>query len=370
MTLERQPCEVSTSSTGGMAEYLVMENLLKLGQIDPELSELLAANPLPTLDYSTLDDFANVYAKNSERAKRALGPTPPGVKVTELQYSTRDGHTNRAKLFQPEDMPENASPLIVMIHGGGFCFGSPEGEEQTCRNFVLALGATCVAIAYRLAPTYPFPYAANDCWDALKWCAASAQSWNADTSTGFIVGGSSAGANLAAVLTHRARDEGLLSPLTGQYLAIPLLCPEGKMPEWHRPLWLARDQNRNAPVLPTAALNMFLDAYQPNVDDTINFAIFNHPRGHGDLPPAFFQVDGLDPLRDEAIIYERVLREECGVKTRMDVYPGLPHGHWSFFPTLKASAKARMDQLEGMGWLLGRTPDFSRVVFGPVAATV
>ncbi|KIX10165.1 uncharacterized protein Z518_01246 [Rhinocladiella mackenziei CBS 650.93] len=353
-----------------MAEYLVVENLLKLSQIDPELNELLTANPLPILDYSTLDDFAKVYAKNSERAKSILGPAPPGVKVTELQYATRDGYNNRAKLFQPEDIPENASPLIVMIHGGGFCFGSPEGEEQTCRNFVLALGVTCVAIAYRLAPEYPFPYAPNDCWDALKWCAANAQSWNADTSAGFVVGGSSAGANIAAVLAHRARDEGISSPLTGQYLAIPLLCPEGKMPEKHRPLWLARTQNHNAPVIPKAALDMFMGAYQPNFDDTVNFAIFNHPHGHGNLPPTFFQVDGMDPLRDEAIIYERVLREEYGLKTKMNVYPGLPHGHWSFFPTLKASAKARIDQLEGMSWLLGRTPDFSKVGFGPVAATL
>ena len=34
-----------------------------------------------------------------------------------------------------------------------------------------------------------------------------------------------------------------------------------------------------------------------------------HPDGHKDNPPVYFQVCGLDPLRDEALIYEKVLRE-------------------------------------------------------------
>lgn len=311
-----------------------------------------------------------MYLKNAERAKLLLGDAPPGVSIIEVQYPRRDGTFGRAKVIQPTTMPEKGSPLVMMIHGGGFCLGSPEGEEQTCRNLALALGATCIAVAYRLGPRYPFPYAPNDCWDALTWCAANAASWNADPALGFVVGGSSAGANLAAVLAHRARDESLSPPLTGQYLAIPLLCPKGKMPEKYRPYWLSHEQNEHAPILPSAAIDMFMGGYKPDDDDTVDFAIFNHPKGHGGLPPTYFQIDGLDPLRDDGLVYERVLREECGLKTKMDVYPGLPHGHWSFFPTLKASIKARKDQVDGLGWLLERTPDFSRLNLGVSAGTV
>lgn len=39
---------------------------------------------------------------------------------------------------------------------------------------------------------------------------------------------------------------------------------------------------------------------------------------HSGLPPAYIQVSGLDPLRDEGILYEKVLRES-GVKTKLDV---------------------------------------------------
>jgi len=36
------------------------------------------------------------------------------------------------------------------------------------------------------------------------------------------------------------------------------------------------------------------------------------------LPPAYFQIAGLDPLRDEAFLYERLLRE-AGVATKVHV---------------------------------------------------
>lgn len=56
--------------------------------------------------------------------------------------------------------------------------------------------------------------------------------------------------------------------------------------------------------------------------------VIAHPKGHENLPPAYFQIDGMDPLRDEALIYATILEEESGVKTKVDVYSGLPHGHW------------------------------------------
>lgn len=334
------------------------------------IRQFLDKNPLPIIDYSNLNDFTSTYLKHGQEAVKALGQPPPGVTVTELQYPTRDGALNRAKLFKPDTQTENGSPLIMMIHGGGFCLGAPEGEEQTCRNFVLAFGATCVSISYRLAPKYQYPYAPNDCWDALQWCAANAQSWGADTSAGFCVGGTSAGGNLAAILAHKARDSKLTPPLTGQYLAIPLICPPSKMPEAYRPWLLSYKQNEYAPFLPKAAIDMFINEYKPDLENGVDFAILNHPDGHKDLPRAFFQLDGMDPLRDEAIIYERVLREESGVETRLDIYPGVPHGHWTFFSFLKVSRTFRKEQLEGIGWLLGKEPDFSKIDLDPAAASV
>ena len=79
---------------------------------------------------------------------------------------------------------------------------------------------------------------------------------------------------------------------------------------------------------------------------------FLFPTGHKNLPPTYFQVAGMDPLRDEALIYEQVLREECGVPTRIDTYPGLPHGFWSWWPNAEFSKKHLETCVEGMKWLL------------------
>ena len=187
-----------------------------------------------------------------------LGAAPKSVKQTELQYTTRDNSKVRARLYQPSPAPDHGSPLIVMIHGGGFCVGGPEGEEQTCRNLVQGFKATCVSITYRLAPEFPFPQAVEDCWDALQWASKSAKDWGADLSSGFIVGGTSAGGNLSAGLALRARDEKLSPPLTGQFLAIPAVMSPEAVPEKWAPWYLSHEQNKEVPILPQAAVDMLV----------------------------------------------------------------------------------------------------------------
>ena len=79
--------------------------------------------------------------------------------------------------------------------------------------------------------------------------------------------------------------------------------------------------------------------------------------GHNDLPPSVFQICGQDPLRDEALIMERVMRQDLGIKTKVYMYPGVPHGFHSVAPTMKTSQKFVQDSIDGVGWLLGKSGD-------------
>jgi hypothetical protein len=58
------------------------------------------------------------------------------------------------------------------------------------------------------------------------------------------------------------------------------------------------------------------------------------------------------PLRDEALIYEEILREENGAKTLVDIYSGLPHGFWSWWMEAGFSKKLHEDCVKCMKWLL------------------
>lgn len=51
-------------------------------------------------------------ADRKEATLEALGQPPKEIKQTELTYTTRDGHKNRAKLFQPTTKPKDGSPLV------------------------------------------------------------------------------------------------------------------------------------------------------------------------------------------------------------------------------------------------------------------
>lgn len=103
------------------------------------------------------------------------------------------------------------------------------------------------------------------------------------------------------------------------------------------------------------ALHPFRNGHSQYAD-----AAIAHPKGHADLPPSFFQLCGMDPLRDEGLIYAAML-EEVGVSTKVVMYPGLPHDFALLLPQLKSVLQFRKDQVDGFGWLLGRKPSLEKV---------
>lgn len=230
--------------------------------------------------------------------------------------------------------------------------GNNQQLTPYARGLVKLFGATVVNTSYRLAPENPFPTAPHDTWDSLTWLAQNAASLGADPSVGFLLGGVSAGGNLTAVMAQKALDEKLSPPLTGLWLCVPLLFPHADIvPAQYRDVWFSREQNAEAPILDKDAVEA-VGRHLRADDHSPLMSPFNAPSPHKGMPPSYVQVNGLDPLRDDGLIYERVLKEH-GVKTRLDVWPGLPHAHFAFLPSLKATTSAIMDTFNGFGWLLG-----------------
>ncbi len=235
----------------------------------------------------------------------------------------------------------------------------------------MAHSAVVICPSYRLAPEFPLPFSICDAWEALEFAASESRKCNSailpkctDPRVGLLVGGESAGAGLAASLAHLARDHHIQPKITGQIL----LCAGGlissaHVPAKYRDRYLSLTQNENAPIVDKELLALFESAFKPDPTSKLWASFDQHdPRdqgtgsvrhGHLDVAPAYFQVCGMDILRDDGLIYAEILRG-LGVETRVDVYPGTPHVFWSVFSWIKATAQWKEDTKAGVGWLLGR----------------
>ncbi|ODQ73389.1 hypothetical protein LIPSTDRAFT_3711 [Lipomyces starkeyi NRRL Y-11557] len=328
--------------------YLIQQE--QLSSIDPEFELIWASRP------SSGNILSSIHERR-ERINGVIGNLVDGLgafagEIEDISIPVRDGHSIDGRVWRPPQTT-GQQPLVVWYHGGGFCMGDISMNEPLCRRVCSDLQCVVVSVAYRLAPEHVFPTGINDAWDAFNWIAANVASLGANPAAGFIVGGSSAGANISIVLSHLARDSKIIPPLTGVYLGIPLVVHHDAVPPQYLTHYKSFAQNKDAPILNEESIRFLEGQLEPVPSDPL-YSPLLWPTGHKDLPPTYFQVCGLDPLRDDGLIYEDLLRRECGVETKIDVYPGVPHGFNSGFPSLNSSRKFENDGMEGMKWLLER----------------
>ncbi|KAK7060786.1 hypothetical protein VNI00_000519 [Paramarasmius palmivorus] len=330
-----------------MAEYS------HLSDLDPEFAPLAAH--VPVLDtqapIATIRERFNETVKATKHSIASQLPKDTEYKAFDHQIEVEEGVKVLAKCVVPTAREgEDTFPLLFWLHGGGFFLGSADMDDYRMRILSVEHRVSVVNFDYRLAPEHPFPTGVNDCFTALKYVASHPANFSASLDKGFIVGGVSAGGNLAAVLAHLARDDPFFKdkPLTGQGLIVPAVIHKDAYPQKYKSSLLSLEQNKNATMLSLEIINFTLKLYQaPPTDTRVSPLLLSSHRG---LPPAFIQVAGYDPLRDEGLLYEKLLKE-AGVTTRLEVYPGVPHG-FSFLPQLNQAVKCADDWNKGLRWLL------------------
>ncbi|KAI0364164.1 hypothetical protein BV20DRAFT_974744 [Pilatotrama ljubarskyi] len=244
-------------------------------------------------------------------------------------------------------------PVFVNIHGGGWSVGTVELDDYFLRILCDKLKMSVVNVEYRLAPEHPFPTPVDDCFAALKWTVLNTPLLKADLKKGFIVGGHSAGANLSAVLAHMARDDPFFQgrQLTGQLLREPMVVHPDAYPEDLKSELGSMKENADVPPLSADTIMLLYGLYGAPPSDP-RFSPLLYP-SHRALPRAYIQAMALDPLRDDALVYDKVLRAAC-VETKLVMFPGVSHDFHYNFPAISLAAKVREDVVEGLKWLLGR----------------
>ena len=196
------------------------------------------------------------------------------------------------------------------VHGGGLVYGDGDFCRWGARKAADLHSARAYAVDYRMPPEHPYPAALDDCVAVYR---ALLEQYAPES---IIIGGASAGGNLAAAMVLRARDEGLPLPA-----AVVLLTPELDLTE-------SGD---------SFATNRMVDVMLPQPLMNANLLYANgHDLAHpylsplfGDFskgfPATFLQTGTRDLFLSNTVRMHRALRR-AEIPAELHVFEGMPHG--------------------------------------------
>lgn len=297
--------------------------------LHPEFDQLLAQ-----LAAAAEGQPENPPLDEQRAALDAMLPPAPEIAVgdvRDVRIPVADGEID-ARVYRPAG--DGLHPLVMFFHGGGWVLGGLDTHDAQCRDLCNGSHSVVLAVDYRLAPEHRFPTAAEDCYAALCWAAARADSLAADPQRMAVVG-DSAGGNLATVVALMARDRGGPA-LRQQVLVYPVVDADFDTDSYRA--------NADGYLLTRDGMVAFWDQYCPDVTQR------DHPYASplragslAGLPPALVLTGEYDPLRDEGEAYGARLEAE-GVATETLRYEGFPH----FFiglSRLAPAGRAGMDKI-------------------------
>ncbi len=246
----------------------------------------------------------------------ALGPGPEMARVEEHTVAVEDGEIT-VRLLAPIEQPHG---VIVYYHGGGWVLGSLDGYDTVGRKMAERTSCAVVLVDYRLAPEHPYPTPVEDSWTALEWTAAHLEGIAGRADLPLIIGGDSAGGNLAAVMAQRARDRG------GPEIALQLLIYPVTDADLNRGSYAGLAPEYS---LSRESMEWFWNHYVP--DESRRLEPDASPLRASDfagLPPAVVMTAEYDPLRDEGEEYAEQL-EAAGVPVNFQRHEGQIHGFFN-----------------------------------------
>ena len=256
--------------------------------------------------------------------KEMVRRTDAGLIALMQQFMPTQGYTQEARpiagvgtyVITPQGVAADDPHVFLDIHGGGFVLGAGEACRLMAIGMALRLGVRVVSVDYRMAPDHPFPAGLDDC------LAVYHELLKTHRPRDIVVGGISAGGNLAGALALRARDEGLpmpaalvmmtpVSDLTGDGDTFQTLCGID-------------------PVLPSAMPEMMaLYAGDSMLDNPYVSPLFGDFKPG--FPPTFLQSGTRDLLLSSTVRMHRKLRA-AGIPAELHVFEAMPHGGFGGTP--------------------------------------
>ncbi|MEO6717678.1 MAG: alpha/beta hydrolase fold domain-containing protein [Novosphingobium sp.] len=211
-----------------------------------------------------------------------------------------------------EIVPEGVAPgdrrVYLDIHGGALIMGSGEVCKAMATGSACNLRVRTIAVDYRMPPDHPYPAGLDDCMAFYKALLRD------HAPSEIIVGGGSAGANLAGALLLRARDEGLPLPA-----AALLLSPEADLTESGDSF----QTNAGVDGMGTLMQANLLYAGGAPLDDPYVSPLFgDFTKG---FPPTLITAGTRDLFLSNAVRFHRKLRA-AGIVAELHILEAAAHG--------------------------------------------
>jgi acetyl esterase/lipase len=286
--------------------------------ISEQAQAMLAMGPLiPDAEYPPLDDHDAWRALIAERESAVLAmlatarPGAPGAGAPAVQADEFDPGGFPVYVVLPAGVSPDDRRVYLDIHGGAWIQGGGEVCRATALRTAPIYGARVWAVDYRMPPAHPYPTPLDDCLAAYR--ALLEERSPAEV----IVGGTSAGGNLAAALILRARDEGLPLP-AAVLLNTPATDLTAAGDTWQTNLGL------DTVLTGDSRAAMLLYAAGGDLRDPYISPLFGDLKG---FPPTMLTSGTRDRLLSDTVRMHRALRA-AGVPAELHVLEAAGHGRF------------------------------------------
>lgn len=207
-------------------------------------------------------------------------------------------------------------PALVFAHGGGWCLGSLDAWNRSCRLLAETIQQVVFSVDYRLAPEFKFPTPLNDFFTALRYIHENASLFGIDQNC-IAVGGDSAGANIATAACLMAKQHPEIK-VSHQLLFYPALDATMSSKSY--------DQYAEGYGLESSTIVYCWDQYVQDESEKQNELVSPLlAQSLNGLPDATIFVCEYDPVRDDGERYAQKLWD-AGIQVNFHLLDGMIHG--------------------------------------------
>ncbi len=290
----------------------------------PEIEAFLAASAAAALP-QVWEAPLEIIRRNTASRLALAGAVEP---LAQLQNRFIPGPTADLpiRIYRPT-LQANQS-VIVYFHGGGWVLNFLDIYDASLSRLANQSGTTVISVNYQKAPEHPFPTPFDDCYATLLWVTNNAEELSINGNRIFVAG-DSAGANLAAAVAIKARDNEIT--LAGQLLIYPCIDRDFTTDSYKK---MATGYG-----LSTTAMKWFWKQYlQGDAHDANPYAVPMSAHSFSKLAPAVIITAEFDPLLSDGEKYAAAL-SSADVPVYYQKFDGMIHG---FFTNMAITSVATL----------------------------